>query len=141
MSVPESIRLRSARQHLVAAERQHESPEGLLQLEEGLALLDELCVDETPERTVAQNVAAAYSAKIFARVQAALSNERTIPQPRLEHYFKLMLAFDTGDFDLPDEARDAKIAVARRLIDLLYEGYPPAVKQAAIARLGEITRE
>ena len=113
----------------------------MFHLEEGLALLDEMCEGDTTERKVAQNLAATYASKIFARVRAAIATDRAIPQPRLEHFFKLMLAFDTGDFELPEQARGAKIAVVRRLVDLLFEGHPAEAKQAALARLDEIARD
>jgi len=136
--MPESPRLIAARQRLASAERQFEAPDGLLHLEEGLALLDEICEDGGADRSVAENVAATYAARIFDRVQQAIATDRAVPEPRLQHYFKLMLAFDAGDFALPEQARDAKIAVVRRLLDLMFEGHPAETKQAALARLGEI---
>jgi hypothetical protein len=87
---------------------------------------------------IAQNVAAAYAAKVFSRVQTAITTDRAVPQPVLEQYFKLMLAFDDGEFALPEESRALKIAVVRRLVDLFYEGYPEEKKQEALRRLREI---
>ncbi len=138
---PESQLLRAARDRLARAEQSFGSNDGLAQLEDGLAVLDELIEAGGPDRLVARNLAATYAARIFGRVKTAVTADRAVPQPTLEHYFKLMLAFDTGDFDLPDESRALKIAVVRRLIDLAYEGHPPAAKRAALARFGEITRE
>lgn len=137
--MPESSRLIAAREHLANAERHFESADGLLHLEEGLALLDEICEDGAAEHTVAQNLAATYASKIFTRVHSTIATDRAIPEPRLHHYFKLMLAFDAGEFALPAQARGAKIAVVRRLIDLMYEGHPAEAKHAALARLSEIT--
>lgn len=134
----ESQHLLAARNHLATAERLFESADSLLHLEEGLALLDEISASGEEEHAVAETIAATYATKIFARVQNAIATQRAISQPRLEHFFKLMLAFDTGDFELPTQAAEAKIDVVRRLIDLLYEGYPAAAKQAALERLGEI---
>jgi hypothetical protein len=137
--MPEPSALQSARDHLARAEASYGSDEGLFHLEEGLLILDEMSESGIPEqRKIAQNLAATYATKIFGRVRAAIVTDRTIPQPLLEHYFKLMLAFDQGDFDLPEEARALKIAVVRRLIDLAYEGYPDETKRKALARLGEI---
>ncbi len=134
--------LTAARDHLARAEASISSPDGLLHLEEGLAVLDELIeTGAASQRPIAQNLAATYATKIFGRVHAAIGTDRAVPQPLLEHYFKLMLAFDQGDFDLPHSARALKIAVVRRLIDLIYEGYPPEAKRKALERLGEITDE
>lgn len=139
MSV-ESQTLRTARGRLARAEASFASPDGLAQLEDGLALLDELVEASEAERHVARNLAATYATRIFGRVKTAVTTDRAIPQPTLEHYFKLMLAFDTGDFDLPAESRALKIAVVRRLIDLAYEGHPAEAKRKALERFGEITR-
>lgn len=134
----ESQTLRTARERLARAETSFASAGALAQLEEGLALLDELIEDADDERAIARNLAATYASRIFGRVQAAVAQDRAIPQPQLEHYFKLMLAFDTGDFALPREARALKIAVVRRLVDLAYEGHPAAAKRKALERLGAI---
>lgn len=137
----ESQMLRTARDRLARAEASFASAEGLAQLEEGLVLLDELIEDNEAERRIARNLAATYAARIFGRVQAAVASDRAIPQPTLEHFFKLMLAFDAGDFDLPEASRALKIAVVRRLVDLAYEGHPPEAKRKALERLGNIIDE
>jgi hypothetical protein len=134
----ESKQLRAARECLARAEARFGSSDGLAQLEEGLALLDELIGDASTERGIAQNLAATYASKVFDRVQVAIATDRAVPQPVLEQYFKLMLAFDAGEFALPEQSRALKIAVVRRLIDLLYEGYPEEKKREALRRLGEI---
>jgi hypothetical protein len=136
--MPETPALRSARDHLARAEASFASADGLFHLEEGLVILDEVSVDDDVQRSVAKNLAATYATKIFGRIQAAIATDRAVPQPLLEHYFKLMLAFDHGDFDLPEQARTLKIAVVRRLIDLAYEGYPPAAKRKALEQFGAI---
>jgi hypothetical protein len=135
----ESAALRAAREHLARAEAAFKSASGLAELEQGLALLDALIADAATERTIANNLAATYATRIFGHVNAAVTLDRAVPQPTLEHFFKLMLAFDEGDFTLPDQARDLKIAVIRRLIDLAYEGHPAAEKHKALERLSEIT--
>jgi hypothetical protein len=135
----ESSKLNAARAQLARAEVSLASPKGLLHLEEGLALLDELSEGEdAAQRKVAQTVAATYATRIFGRIRDAIATDRAVPQPQLEHYFKLMLAFDQGEFELPDAARTLKIAVVRRLIDLAYEGYPPAAKRKALEQFGAI---
>lgn len=135
----ESATLKAARRRLAQAEAAFGSPDSLAHLEEGLALLDELTEAGDPtQRKVAQTVAATYATKIFGRIHAALGADRSTPQPTLERYFKLMLAFDEGDFELPEAARALKIAVARRLIDLAYEGYPASAKRKALEQFGAI---
>ena len=135
----ESAQLKTARHRLAQAEAAISAPEGLVHLEEGLALLDELSEDgDAAQRRIAQTLAATYATKIFGRVHAAIETDRAIPQPTLERYFKLMLAFDQGDFDLPDAARGLKIAVVRRLVELAYEGYPAAAKRKALEQFGAI---
>lgn len=135
----ESATLKAARARLAQAETAFGSPAGLVHLEEGLSLLDELAEGaDAAQRKIAQTVAATYATKIFGRIHAAIDSDRATPQPALERYFKLMLAFDQGDFELPDAARALKIAVARRLIELAYEGYPASAKRKALEQFGAI---
>lgn len=132
----ESKQLQLARERLARAEAEFQSARSLSHLEEGLALLDELVDSEDDgSAALASNVATAYATRIFGRVRDALDADRAIPQPTLEHFFRLMLAFDTTDFVLPREAQLLKIAVVRRLIDLYYEGYPADKKAAVLAQL------
>ena len=135
----ESATLKAARARLAQAEAAFSSLAGLVHLEAGLSMLDELSEsNDAPQRAVAQTVAATYATRIFGRIRNAIENDRAVPQPLLEHYFKMMLAFDQGEFELPDAARALKIAVVRRLIDLAYEGYPVAAKRAALEQFGAI---
>lgn len=135
----DSSKLNAARAHLAQAEASLASADGLFHLEEGLTLLDELSErDDAAQRKVAQTVAATYATRIFGRIRDAIASDRAVPQPLLEHYFKLMLAFDQGEFELPDAARALKIAVVRRLIDLAYEGHPAAAKRKALEQFGAI---
>jgi ABC-type thiamine transport system substrate-binding protein len=136
----ESKTLQAARRQLARAEARFDAPESILNLHEGIALLDELVQSGGAEVSIARNVATAYAEKLFARVQKSIQIDRAVPQPILEHYFKMMLAFDAGYFEFPYESRAIKIAVAHRLIELLYEGYPDAQKQAALRQLSEMTR-
>ena len=136
MSEPAS--LQRARMHLAQAEAQFAIAAGLTHLEAGLDLVDQLSEDAGSVRDVANNLAATYATKIFGRVRDALASDRATPQPTLEHYFKLMLAFDQGDFELPDAARALKIAVVRRLVELAYEGHPAETRRKALEQLGDI---
>ena len=133
----ESRKLTLARDHLSRAEAAFGSADGAVQLDEGLALLDEL-TEDAASSTIARNLAATYAEKIFGRIKAVLDTDRGVPQPTLEHFFKLMLAFDAGDFQLPDHAQALKVAVVRRLVELSYEGHSPQQKQAALDRLAQI---
>jgi hypothetical protein len=135
----ELSRLLPARERLAKAESSFRSADGLAHLEDGLARLDELIEVDAGEAPIARNLAATYANRIFGRVKAAVAADRAVPQPTLEHYFKLMLAFDTGDFELPQQSRALKIEVVRRLVELAYEGHPAEIKRQALARLGEIT--
>ncbi|HVF17690.1 MAG TPA: hypothetical protein VNA21_12285 [Steroidobacteraceae bacterium] len=135
----ESRELQKARGHLARAETQFSTASGYAELEQGLGLLAELIEADTRESVVANNLAASYATKIFTRVDATLAKDRAVPQPLLEHFFKLMLAFDQGEFVLPESAGELKIKVVRHLIDLAYEGHPAEAKRKALERLRQIT--
>jgi hypothetical protein len=134
--MPEPSALLAAREHLARAEASFGSADGLIHLEEGLAMLEELLEEaSSTHAAVARNIANTYAAKIYGRVKTAIEQDRALPEPLLEHYFKLVLAFDEGDFQLPADARALKITVVRRLIELYYEGHPAAEKEAALQQL------
>jgi hypothetical protein len=61
-----------------------------------------------------------------------------VPEPELEHFFRIVLAFDQVDVELPEIARGTKIAIARRLIDRYYEGHSDERKRGAIEELEKI---
>jgi hypothetical protein len=135
----EPKQLLSAREHLAKAESMYRSENGLFYLEEGLALLEELIDDAPSHRAVARNLAATYAMKLYGCVKNAIDHDRGIPEPELEHYFKVVLAFDQGDFALPAEAREVKIGIAKRLIERYYEGHSEEVKRKALEKLSEIS--
>lgn len=125
--------LASARKHLSLAEANYRSGDGLVHLEEGLALLDEVAVDgENKYRTIARNLLSTYSSRICESIRKLVESDPALPQPELEHLFKVLLAFDAVDLELPAFVRSTKINVVRRLIDLAYEGYPPEEKQKVL---------
>jgi hypothetical protein len=131
--------LLAARQHLARAEATYRSKDGLFQLEEGLALLDEvIAAPDTRHRVIAQNLASTYAAKIYNAVARLLDNDRAVPEPDLEHLLRVILAFDNGAFDLPAEARATKIAIARQLLDRYYEGHPAEAKLGALEELARL---
>jgi hypothetical protein len=138
----EPRQLSSAREHLSRAEAAYDTKEGLRRLEEGLALLDEvIATDAADYGTVARNLATTYSNRIVNAVRARVEADRAMPEPDLEHLFKVMLAFDQVDFELPADARSLKISIARRLTDRYFEGCSPTEKDNALRQLTQISRD
>lgn len=134
--MPEPVQLVSARQHLSLAESQVRSAAGLAHLEEGLALLEEVLLDgAASHRAIAGNLLATYSGRICDAVRKIVEGDRGLPEPELEHLFKLLLAFDAVSLELPEYVRSLKIDVARRLIDFYYEGHSAEAKQKALEQL------
>src|ERR1044072_2687383 len=136
----ESRDLIDARRCLAEGEADYRSADGLGSLEEGLALLDEVIAEakHPAEAKVARNLAATYAARIYARIAELLARDSQVPEPALEHLFKVVLAFDQVSAALPDSARDLKIAVVRQLIDRYYEGHPPEKKREALRELEQL---
>lgn len=138
----EPAALAEAREHLSRAEAGYRSADGLAHLVEGLALLDKVVLDGAAEhRTVAANLLTAYSTKICESVRQAVASDRALPEPELEHLFKVLLAFDATELELPDYAASLKIDVVRRLVDLYYEGHPAEARAAVLEQLAGIAGE
>jgi hypothetical protein len=138
----EPPQLLCAREHLALAEAKYRSEDGLFHLEEGLALLEEVMAGPSPgHRAVAQNLAVTYSVKIYNVVRNLVARDRALPEPDLEHLFRVVRAFDDRGLDLPADMRSTKIELVRRLIARYYEGHSPAEKRAALERLSKITGE
>jgi len=139
--MPEPTELSKARRCLARAEAELRSADGLRDLAEGLALLDDVIgMGTTRAADTARNLATSYAAKIYARVGDAVAADEQLPEPELEHFFKVVLAFDQIAVELPQSAQELKIAVVRRLIDRYYEGHPPERKQRALAELAQVAR-
>jgi hypothetical protein len=137
----ESVALRSARRLLGDAEADLESADGLARLAEGLELIDELAAaGQEPEAATARNLAASYASRVYARIGARLASDAQVPEPELEHYFKLALAFDSLAGSLPAAATELKLAVVRALIERYYEGHPPEQKRRALEELDKVAR-
>ena len=135
----EPPQLRTARQHLSQAEAKYRSEDGLFHLEEALALIEEMLASDDPEhQTIAHNLASTYSTKIFGVVRRLVEADRGLPEPALEHLFKVVLAFDERGFELPEDARAAKIGVVKLLIDRYYEGHSAEEKRAVLEELSKI---
>lgn len=129
----------TARRHLAFAEADLDSAEGLARLGEGMSLLDELIAgrDAAAART-AGNLATSYAARIYERIRAAVVKDPQLPEPKLEHYFKVVLALDQVGEALPAAATELKLAVARALIDRYYEGHSPEQKRRALEQLAAL---
>jgi hypothetical protein len=139
--MPEPRELTAARRCLAEAEARYRSAEGLARLAEGLALLDDLIGAGSPaEVETARNLASSYAARIYARIHELVGNDAQVPEPELEHFFKMVLAFDRVDAELPQAARDLKIEVVRQLIDRYYEGHPAERKRQALEELDQLAR-
>jgi hypothetical protein len=124
--------LEAAREHLARAESAVGSAEGLVRLEQGLALLDEV------DAPVARNLESTYATRIIERIAQSLEGDRALPEPVLEHFFKTALAFDESRSPPPEEARAVKIRIARRLIDYYCEGQSREEKERATAELLQV---
>ena len=134
--------LAAARRHLAKAESALSTEDGLFHLHEGLALLE--CVIEEDvagrEATLARNLGTTYTTRIYARVKQQIGRDLSTPEPELEHLFAVIRAFDDTSFDLPPAARELKVEVVKRLIDLYYEGHSPAEKQRVYEELAKVSR-
>lgn len=133
--------LQSAREHLARAEAGYRSQDGLNHLEEGLELLEEVMAESPQHRQLAENLASTYFIKIYGNIKRLVESDRGLPEPDLEHLFKVVLAFDERSFELPTEARATKISLVRDLVDRYYEGHSPDAKRAALEQLEEISRK
>jgi hypothetical protein len=138
--MPEPKELTSARRCLAKAEADLSSDDGLTQLVEGLAFLEDVIGSGTVTAAkTARNLATSYAGRVYGRINAVIATDRQLPEPELEHFFKVVLAFDQIGVELPQSAQDLKIEVVRHLIDRYYEGHPPERKQQALEELAQIT--
>jgi hypothetical protein len=130
-----------ARRCLANAEADLGSEEALAQLTEGLALLDDVIgVGPRPAERTARNLASTYATRVYGHVANSLDRDPGLPEPELEHFFKLVLAFDRVSAAVAPSARALKIDVVRRLIDRYYEGYPPERKERVLEELAQLAR-
>jgi len=135
----ESRELAGARASLAAAEAAWASAEGLAHLEDGLdALADIIDAGKAPEARIAGNLAATYAGRFYGRVRAKLERDAQVPEPELEHYFRVVLAFDRVQSALPAAAAELKIGVVEALVERYYEGHPPEKKRAVLEQLAAL---
>jgi hypothetical protein len=131
----------AAREHLARGEASYRTATGLAELEQGIGLLDDvMAAKNVGDRAIAENVAKSYATRIYRSIGALLEADRAVPEPQLEHLFKVVLVFDQSEIELPDNARTVKVEIARRLIDRYYEGHSPEYKRQALEQLTKITK-
>jgi hypothetical protein len=133
--------LTAAREHLARGEASYRSAAGLAELEQGIGLLDDVILaKDAGHRRIAENIARTYTTRIYRSIGALLEADLAIPEPQLEHLFKVVLAFDQSEIELPENARTVKIEIARRLIDRYYEGHSPERKRQALEQLTNLSK-
>jgi hypothetical protein len=135
----ESRELAVARASMAAAEGAWASADGLARLTDGLGRLADIIETGTAaEARIASNVAASYAGRFYARVRDKLERDAQVPEPELEHCFKVVLAFDQVQDALPAAAAELKIGVVEALVERYYEGHPPDKKRAALEQLAAL---
>ncbi len=128
-----------ARRHLSRAEAALFSKDAVTELEDGLDLLQDLAESGAkPVRALARTIAKTYASKCYDAIRTSLASDRNVPEPTLEHLLRIVLVFDEADADLPDDARDVKIALGRTLLNRYLEGHAPEEKRTALAELMSI---
>jgi hypothetical protein len=135
----ESKELSAARRAMAGAEAGFGSAEGLALLMDGLErLADLIATGGEAEARTAANLAASYAGRFYERVRQKIEHDAQVPEPELERYFKVVLAFDQVEEALPKSAADLKIGVVEALVDRYYEGHPPERKRAALEELAAL---
>jgi hypothetical protein len=126
---------------MAEAESAWSSADGLTRLIDGLDRLTEVIeAGSKAEARTASNLAASYAGRFYGRVRDKLQRLAQVPEPELEHCFKVVLAFDLVSDALPPAAAELKIDVVKALIERYYEGHPPEKKRAALEQLTELRR-
>ena len=133
--------LDAARAHLARAESMFGTDDGVVHLQDGLALIEDLVEGGGPHTTIARNVGAAYCTTIYRRIATRVSSAASVSEPELERLFETMRCFDDVGLELPEDARALKVEVVKRLLTLYTEGRGTAEKQHIFARLGELLGE
>ncbi len=137
--MPESKELAAARRSMAEAEASFGSAGGLARLTDGLERLAGIIeAGVTPEARTAENLAASYAGRFYERVRKKVEHDAQVPEPELEHYFKIVLAFDQVKAALPPSAAELKIGVVEALVERYYEGHPPELKRAALEQLAAL---
>jgi hypothetical protein len=138
--VNEPKELKLARDRFARAERDFTAKPALDDVTFALALLEEVADREDEFSTLAQRLRSTHASKLYSTVRALLQGDPGIPEPLLEHLFKMLCAFDEAPRELPADAREIKLSIAQRLIDLYLEGHSADEKAAAVNELLRIAR-
>lgn len=139
--MPEPPAVLAARRHLARAESEFRSEDSLFHLGEGIALLESLATGGEPKyRALTANLLTSYARRICESVKRLVDVDPRLPEPELEHAFKLLLAFDSADVVVPDFVPALKIDIVRRLIGLYYEGHSAERRLEALGWLTELER-
>jgi hypothetical protein len=130
-----------ARDHLAKAESKLLTEDGLHHLQEGLALVEAVLEGKPSKQTesVAVKLGRTYTTRIYDHIRGKVEKRQNLSEPELEHLFAVIRVFDDASFELPPESKNLKVDIVRRLVDLYYEGYTPAQKEAALRKLAELS--
>ena len=124
---------------MAEAEAGFGSADGLARLTDGLERLADIIEgDGGAEAQTAANLAASYAGRFYERVRRKIEHDAQVPEPELEQYFKIVLAFDQVGGSLPKSAAELKIGVVEVLVERYYEGHPPERKRAALEQLAAL---
>jgi hypothetical protein len=134
----EPKQLEFARAHFALAESRYGSPVALEAVDKALAALEELRDRDDEITALSERIALTYATRLCEHMQRLLRSDVHIPEPQLEHFFKLLRTFDDSLIQLPAVARQLKIELARRLIDHYLEGHSAEEKAKALGQLLDI---
>jgi hypothetical protein len=123
---------------MAEAEAGFGSADGLARLTDGLERLADIIDGAGADARTAANLAASYAGRFYERVRRNVEHDAQVPEPELEHYFKVVLAFDQVREALPSSAAALKIGVVEALVERYYEGHPPERKRAALDQLAAL---
>ena len=127
-----------ARAHLARAESRYAQPAALDEVQRALAVLEEIEGENDTFRALGARIAFAYATRLCNHLTTLLRADAHVPEPQLEHFFKMLRAFDDTIIELPAEARELKIELAKRLIDRYLEGHSADRKAEALKQLLDI---
>ena len=134
----EPKQLEIARAHLARAEAHFGAPAALDEVDKALAVLEEIRDRNDEISSLGERIAFTYASKLCDHLKRLLHTDDHVPEPQLEHFFKMLRAFDDSIIELPAAARQLKIELAKRLIDHYLEGHSVEEKAKALGQLLDI---
>lgn len=136
----EPTELVEARAHLERFESRMQTPEGLVHLSEGLALLQVIRTDGTSERLdeIAFNLALAYAKKVQCEVESLLSREHSIHLDVFGQWLKVFAEFDQAGFTLPQEVTNARSKLWDRTSNKYLKQLSPSERKDLFERLNAL---